>query len=151
MAWHPTIVNIEGYRTNKRTLAMHKEAEKLGGNLVVVQGSYHKGVAASGGTHDEGGVLDYSVRGLIRAQIDKRVKALRRVGFAAWYRPALPGVWGPHIHAVAIGTRDLAPLARLQVLAYKKGLSGLRGGRKDIHAGLHTHPTTFEAYLRSAS
>lgn len=128
------IVTVDGKRTNKRTLVMLHEAEKLGGPLLVTQGSYNKGgVAASGGTHDGGGVLDFSVRGLTMTQINRRIRALRTVGFAAWYRSALPGVWGPHIHAVAGGTRDLAPLARAQWLDYKRGRNGLRGHALDRH------------------
>lgn len=137
-----------GYRTNARTRDMMLEAERLGGNLVVVQGSYHRGVAASAGTHDGGGVLDFSVRGLNQRGINGRVKALRTVGFAAWYRPPLAGVWGPHIHAVAIGTADLAPLARTQVEAYRHGRSGLKGHGPDINAGLHVPFTTWGQYLK---
>ena len=146
----PTIVPLESgrYRTNRRTKKMMLEAEKLGGNLVVTQGSYSRNVSASAGTHDGGGCLDFSVRGLTRGQINRRVKALRTVGFAAWYRPALPGVWGPHIHAVAIGTRDLAPIARRQVTAYRNGRDGLRNNRVDIHRNLGVRPTTWEAYKR---
>lgn len=142
------VVKIERgrFRTNKRTAHMMRAAEKIGGNLVVTQGSYSTGVGASAGTHDRGGVLDFSVRGLSRQQINRRVKALRIVGFAAWYRPALPGVWGPHIHAVAIGTKDMAPLAKAQVVAYKAGRSGLKGGARDIHWGMGVRPTTWEKF-----
>jgi hypothetical protein len=149
MAFTPKIVPVEGgrYRTNLRTRRMMREAEKIGGNLRVTQGSYNRSVAASGGTHDGGGVLDFSVRGLTRPQINRRVKALRTVGFAAWYRPPLPGVWGPHIHAVAIGTRDLSPVARRQVLAYRAGRDGLRGNRVDIHRNLGVpYGRTWEKY-----
>lgn len=143
-------VNIEGTRhvTNRRTERMMDEAERIGGNLVVTQGSYSTAVGASAGTHDGGGVLDFSVRGLSMRQINRRVRALRRVGFAAWYRPALPGVWGPHIHAVAIGTKDLAPIAARQVTAYKLGRDGLRGNGLDRHRGLNVSATTWERYKR---
>lgn len=143
------IVTVDGKRTNKRTAFMLREAERLSGPMLVTQGSYNRGgVAASGGTHDGGGALDLSVRGLSRKQINRRVRALRTVGFAAWYRPALPGVWGPHIHAVAMGTRDLAPLARLQVLDYKRGRSGLRGHGPDMHRKMHVPVQTWEQYKR---
>lgn len=143
------IVTVDGKRTNKRTAVMLREAERIGGPLLVTQGSYNRGgVAASGGTHDGGGALDLSVRGLTRKQINRRVRALRTVGFAAWYRPALPGVWGPHIHAIAMGTRDLSPLARTQVLAYKRGRSGLRGNGPDIHRKMNAPVQTWEQYKR---
>lgn len=141
-------VTIEGTRhvTNRRTERMMNEAERLGGNLVVTQGSYNTSVGASAGTHDGGGAIDISVRGLDRRQIVRRVKALRRVGFAAWYRPELPGTWNAHVHAIAIGTRDLAPIAARQVISYRAGRSGLRGNGPDIHAGLGVKPTTWEKY-----
>lgn len=147
MAWSPTIVDLgNGHRTNARTRDMMLEAERLGGNLVVVQGSYHKGVAASAGTHDGGGVLDFSVNGLNQRGINGRIRALRTVGFAAWYRSPLPGVWGPHMHCVAIGTADLAPLARTQVDAYRNGRNGLKGNGPDPHAGLGIAFTTWGEY-----
>lgn len=143
------IVRIDGHRTNKRTANMVREAEKLGGPLLVTQGSYNAGgVAASGGTHDGGGVLDFSVRGLSMTQINRRVRGLRTVGFAAWYRSPIPGVWGPHIHAVAGGTRDLAPLARLQWVDYKRGRNGLRGHALDRHRGMRVPVQTWEQYKR---
>lgn len=129
------IVYVDGKKTNRRTAVMLREAERIAGaNMPVTQGSYNRGgVAASAGTHDGGGCIDLSVGGLNLKQINRRVKALRTVGFAAWYRSRIPGVWGPHIHAVAIGTKDLAPLARAQVLDYKKGRNGLAGHALDRH------------------
>ena len=146
----PRIVTVDGHRTNLRTAKMIREAERISGaNLLVTQGSYNKGgVAASAGTHDGGGVVDFSVRGLSMRQINRRVRALRTVGFAAWYRSAIPGVWGPHIHAVAMGTRDLAPLARLQVLDYRHGRNGLRGHQLDRHRNMHVPVQTWEQYKR---
>lgn len=142
-------VLVDGKLTNRRTAKMIAEAERLSGNLVVTQGSYNKGgVAASAGTHDGGGVVDFSVRGLTNTQINKRVKALRTVGFAAWHRTAIPGVWGPHIHAVAMGTNDLAPLARLQVVDYKLGRNGLRGHALDPHRGLAVKVQSWETYKK---
>lgn len=142
-----TIVRVGATsRTDARTAEMLAEAERLGGNLPVTQGSYNTSVSASAGTHNGGGALDFSVRGLTRAQINRRVKALREVGFAAWFRPARPGVWGPHIHAIAIGTKDLAPLAKTQVKAYRSGRDGLKGNGVDIHRNLGVAPTTWERY-----
>lgn len=92
----------------------------LGYELTIVQGSYHKGVGASAGTHDGGGVVD-----LAPADWEKKVRALRKVGFAAWYRPARPGVWGAHIHAVLIGNRQLSPSAQGQVIDYRNKRNGL--------------------------
>jgi len=114
----------DGNVVNWRTKAMLLEAEeRLGYKLTVVQGSYNPGgVAASAGTHDGGGAVDLTVYDLKR-----KLKVLKDVGFAAWHRPALPGVWGEHIHAVAIGDRELASLAASQVKGYLEGRDGLGG------------------------
>lgn len=130
----PNIVHVDGKRTNRRTAVMLREAERIAGaNMPVTQGSYNTGVGASAGTHNGGGALDLAVGGLTRRQINRRVRALRTVGFAAWYRSPLPGVWGAHIHAIAIGTKDLASIARSQVGDYKRGRNGLAGHKVDRH------------------
>jgi len=88
------------------------------------QGSYNRGVSASAGTHDGGGVVDIPSTNL------SLLKVLREVGFAAWIRTSAEG-FSPHIHAVAIGDRELAPGARNQVTAYFNGRNGLANGRAD--------------------
>lgn len=144
-------VAFRGYRADSRSVAMIEEAERLAGPLRLTQGSYSGGVAASGGTHNGGGVFDFSVRGLTRTQINRRVKALRRVGFAAWHRLPSEGPWPAHIHAVAVGCDDLASLARVQVEALRDGYSGLgRNGRgsRDRHRGMKLPVITWERYVR---
>lgn len=104
--------------------ALDEVASRLGyepGSLTILQGSYNAGgVSASAGTHDGGGVVDLSP-----ANWEKKVHALRAVGFAAWHRPALPGVWGEHIHAVLIGNEKLSPAAKEQVQQYYNHQDGL--------------------------
>lgn len=120
---------------NARTQAMLAAAEaKLQGRLTIVQGSYRAGAgaAASGDTHDAGGVVDIRTwdlpaQGLTPTQV---VLALRSVGFAAWYRTKAQG-FDPHIHAVAIGDRDLHPSAARQVASYKAARNGLANNRHD--------------------
>lgn len=104
------------------------EAERrLGRPLVLLQGSYNAGrVGASAGTHDGGGAVDIAATDHVRV-----VKVLRRLGFAAWHRPAIPGVWGEHIHAVLIGNARLSPAAQRQVTAYRQGRDGLAGNGPD--------------------
>lgn len=129
---------------NLRTLAMLDHAQTLlaaaGGRVrlrdALMQGSYNAGgVAASFGTHDGGGAVDLSVRD----RVDRRVladeiplllAALRTAGFAAWLRDTgelYPG--SPiHIHAIAVGDRDLSPAARAQIdgpQGYLRGYNGL--------------------------
>lgn len=141
-------VPFRGHRADRRSTRMIEAAEKLSGPLRITQGCYSGGVAASGGTHAGGGAFDFSVRGLTLTQINSRVKALRRVGFAAWHRVPSEGNWGPHIHAIAIGCPDLSAAAKNQVAAYKRGRNGLRSNRPDRHRGLGVEPTTWEQYQK---
>jgi hypothetical protein len=129
-------ITPSGKQLNGRTLLMLNEAEYLlGAQIPITQGGWNKGgVAASAGAHDAGGALDFPPRfsGKTPLQI---VKALRRVGFAAWHRKAIRGLWPEHIHAVALGDRQLAPVAKNQASAYLDGFDGLghlgRGGKDD--------------------
>lgn len=122
-------VTRDGKTLNKRTLDMLERAEaRMGFKVYVVQGSYNTGVGASAGTHDGGGAIDISVRGI---DYKKAVRALRDVGFAAWYRPARAGVWGAHIHAVAIGDAEVSSGAKAQVAEYYAGQDGLAGYNED--------------------
>ncbi len=115
-------ITWRGFRFNNRTVAMVKVAEnRLGRTLTVYQGSYNAGgVSASAGTHDGGGAIDVS-----SSDADKTVRTLRDVGFAAWYRPAIPGLWTAHIHAIALADQDLSSGAQNQVASYRNGRNGL--------------------------
>jgi hypothetical protein len=140
-----------GIVTDARTAAMLTEAQRLAGfNWLYAQGSYNgTAVAQSAGTHAGGGVVDIrTVPMRSRSQKLAAVRALRRVGFAAWLRPYVENLWGEHIHAVAIGCPDLAPAASRQVAAYYQGRDGLAGNRPDPHADLGVKPTTWEAYSK---
>lgn len=107
--------------------ALTKTAERLGYDLTLMQGSYNGGgVAASGGTHDGGGTVDLDPYDQVR-----KVRELRRTGFAAWFRPARSGVWGAHVHAVLIGNARLSPAAADQVAEYLAGFDGLAGDGRD--------------------
>jgi GH25 family lysozyme M1 (1,4-beta-N-acetylmuramidase) len=115
-------------RVDWKTRAALEEAERrLGYRLTVVQGSYNNGkVKASGPTHDGGGVVD-----LLAWDWRRKVAVLREIGFAAWYRPTRPGLWGAHIHAILIEHGRLDPSAAAQVVAYRAGRDGLKGSRAD--------------------
>jgi hypothetical protein len=102
----------------------------------VVQGSYSSAVSASGGTHDRGGALDIHTRTLPRGTVDDAVKALRMAGFAAWSRGRGHDSFDPHIHAIAIGDRELSTAARNQVNEYFAGGDGLVGSSPDPDRGL---------------
>jgi hypothetical protein len=133
-----THVHARGVTLNRYTETLLERAEfiskSLGGpsHIRLSQGSYHKGVAASAGTHDKGGALDVNVSGLSHKQIEALVKSLRTAGFAAWHR--VPPAFGEHIHAVAIGDGDVAGLAASQVQDYFNGRDGLAHHRSDPDA-----------------
>lgn len=114
------------------TIAALKHAEEmLGYELAITQGSYQGSVAASAGTHDKGGALDLSTRGMTSAQKTRVVLCLRRAGFAAWLRKPSQGPWKEHIHAVVIGHPLLAPAAARQVTAYLARRNGLANNGPD--------------------
>lgn len=141
-----------GIVTDRRTADMLEEAaRRFGQPLLFAQGSYRGGATdASGSTHDGGGAVDVRTVPLRggRAEKMRLVRALRLVGFAAWYREATPGLWGEHIHAIAIGCDDLSSGARWQVGQYRDGRDGLVGRRPDPQASLGIKLRTWEAYQR---
>jgi hypothetical protein len=136
-----TLVHVNGWLLNKRTLEMLQHAATLyAGELDitgsgVTQGSYHDNGAASFGTHLGGGAVDISVmrKGtytILKADIPLLLTALRAAGFAAWYRDfneLFPGS-APHIHAIAIADKQLSQPAQDQLTGpwgYFRGFAGL--------------------------
>jgi hypothetical protein len=106
---------------------MLKQAEALSGQTITLsQGSYNSGVSASAGTHDGGGVVD------IASSNSALCQALRKVGFAAWIRTPSQG-FAYHIHACAIGDREMASGAKNQVQSYFDGRNGLAGNGSDTN------------------
>jgi hypothetical protein len=117
-----------GVTLNNRTLWMLQDAEKRagGGKFRLMQGSYNKGgVGASGGTHDGGGAMD-----IAPGNVNAQLKALREAGFAAWYRTPAEG-FPYHIHAIAIGDKEMSPSAAIQIKNYFDGDDGLVGPARD--------------------
>lgn len=122
-------VQVQGVTLNKRTLAAFLTAQarpKTDNDWTIFQGSYHPGVSQSGGTHDGGGAIDVSP-----FNWEQRVHALRAVGFCAWHRPAIPNVWGEHIHAILRGDREMSLAAHEQVVQYDQHTDGLAGHGPD--------------------
>lgn len=126
------IVVVDGKTMDALTMGAIGRAEKiLGRKIPIVQGGLNAGgVAASAGTHDGLGVFDTKAW-----DHDETVIALRAVGFAAWYRPTIPGLWSEHIHAVLIGHGKLAPAAARQVQAYLQRRDGLKSNAIDTDPG----------------
>lgn len=117
-------VTFRGKLLDLATATALREAEaRLGYELTIVQGI--GGATASAGTHTNGRAVDLADWDHVR-----KVRVLRDLGFAAWYRPELPGVWGPHIHAVCIfenrsNTKGIAWAAFAQIAKYDRGEDGL--------------------------
>jgi hypothetical protein len=141
----------DGHTVDERTAAMLRAAShRLGANchLGITQGSYNPGgVGASAGTHDGGGAADLDMGKLCGKRTRRVVRALRIVGFAAWHRTAIPGVWGEHIHAIAISDPDLAPAAQDQVWDYYVHRDGLADNAADAGPRVGFH--TWEQYQRA--
>ncbi|KAA9379214.1 peptidoglycan-binding protein [Microbispora cellulosiformans] len=141
-------VSVGGVVVDTRTRNMLVEAERLlGRDLVLLQGSYNRGGdPTSAGTHDGGGVVDISVERMSSATRVAVVRALRRVGFAAWVRNPDQADWPWHIHAAAINDTDLSSQAQHQIGDYYLGLNGLAGRGPDD--GPKVTIRTWEEYQR---
>jgi hypothetical protein len=139
-----------GWALNKRTAAMVEAAEKLyKSKFAILQGSYNKGgVEGSAGTHDGGGAIDIDVRTKSVAQRVAVVRAMRAVGFAAWLRTPAQGNWPYHVHAIAVGDKDLSRGAATQVAEYHRKRNGLANrGNDDGPPGFYG--MTWELYLKA--
>ncbi len=122
-----------GRTVNVRTQVMLQAAAKeFGGPFSLTQGSYNRGVSASAGTHDGGGVVDISVNNMSTSRRSEAVQCLRRAGFAAWLRTPSQG-FAYHIHCNAIGDREMASVAKEQVQQYFNGQNGLSGHGADTN------------------
>ncbi|WP_371782824.1 peptidoglycan-binding domain-containing protein [Streptosporangium subroseum] len=141
-------VSVGGVVIDTRTRSMLAEAKRLlGRDLVLLQGSYNRGGdPTSAGTHDGGGVVDISVKGMSSATRTAVTRALRSVGFAAWVRSPDQADWPWHIHATAINDTDLSSQAQHQIGDYYLGLNGLAGRGPDD--GPKVTIRTWEEYRR---
>lgn len=117
-----------GVTLDRFTIAAFHAAEKrLGYANRIIQGSYHGGVSASGGTHDGGGAAD-----LVWADIRRKTRAFRGPGCSAGYpREAIPGVWDRHFHLIVLGDDKASPAAKAQMAEYRAGGDGLVGSTPD--------------------
>lgn len=122
----------DGVTLNYRTLEMLTVVDRaLSFSIVLTQGSYNTSVSQSGGTHDGGGALDVRAHNLTSSQRESVVYQLRKAGFAAWLRTPAQGDWPYHIHAIAVGDRELSPAAADQVADYYAGRNGLASNAPD--------------------
>lgn len=126
------VIVFRGVKLDRRTAKMIQWAEKKAGfEFPITQGSYSTSVDASAGTHSQGGAADFSVKGLTKMDAGIMLLALKKAGFAAWHRVPAQGFSSEHIHAIAIGCPDLAPVAARQVVSYDKAKDGLKSNEDD--------------------
>ena len=122
----------DGVTLNYRTLEMLTIVDRaLSFPIVLTQGSYTSATPQSGGTHDGGGAMDIRAITLTSAQRKTVETELRRVGFAAWIRDPSQGDWPWHIHAIAVGDKELSDAAKAQVVAYNNNRNGLKNNGPD--------------------
>jgi hypothetical protein len=145
-------VHFRGVTMNVRTKAMLLKAEAIAHKMGVPvpfqisQGSYSHSVSASAGTHNGGGALDIRDVMYGRSTQLKMVKALRMAGFAGWSRGHGDGM-PQHIHAIAIGDKQMSSAARAQVTDYFNGRNGLANHGKDGDAAVgRPYPAWAAAY-----
>jgi hypothetical protein len=103
-----------------------------GVTLLPAQGSWSNG-SLSAGTHTGAGAIDVRTVMLTDTQRRAVVRALKRAGLVAWFRPYN---WdgrggGQHVHVLDKDTTGMAAGARAQVVAYQNGRNGLRSNRPD--------------------
>ena len=120
------LVEWRGVSLDRRTVAQLEWAEQRSGVKVLPsQGSNRPATSYSGSTHSgRSGAVDVRVSHLTPGQRRRLVHALKDAGMACWYRPPSTA-WGPHVHALSIGSRYLSDSAKWQVAAYLERRSGL--------------------------
>lgn len=129
-------VKYQGKTLNRGTLAIFtamntilQQSPRYGRekeNVTLVQGSYNGTVSASAGTHNGGGAYD-----ITNFNYKNRVKVLRILGTATWYRPTIKNLWSAHIHGIVCGDGSASKGALGQVTAYYNGRNGLANNAKD--------------------
>lgn len=137
-------VEVDGHQLNRRTQVMIENAERMlagRARFRITKGSYEHTDERGAHPHQGGGVVDLEVLAEGSEQIEPAVFALRRAGFAAWYRAEREQ---PHVHAVAIGDHELSPSATWQVRAYFRGRDGRTRSAPDPHSRL---PATLPDWL----
>jgi hypothetical protein len=128
-----TTLNGITFRAGRRTAAhlawTDEQLAAKGKTLRILQPPYNSNVPASKGTHDFDGVVDVEVQGMAWEDAQTELRAL---GWAAWFRPYTPGLWGAHIHMVSLGCPGpVGVYVPGQVSDYYARLSGLKGHAAD--------------------
>jgi hypothetical protein len=121
-------ISWRGATVDRKTVELLKIAERrLDYEVDVIKGhSVSTTTGVSSTTHNKGGVCDIKP-----FDHERKVKVLRDLGCAAWFRDAIPGLWEEHIHFVVIRHGNLDPAAARQVESYLRGRDGLKGDNID--------------------
>lgn len=133
---------------DRRTAAaLHVAEERLGYNLTVIKGHDVAGTGSvSSTTHNGTGVVDLSP-----FDAKRKVRILDEIGFAAYHRKAIPGLWPEHIHAILRGLdHGLDPSAQRQVedwLDIKDGLASHGPDPEPWRPDPIPHPFSYKAWL----
>jgi hypothetical protein len=113
------------------TLAKVRYAEaQLGFTFTIIQGSYRAAdpLNRSGGTHDDGGVIDLRSWDIPKSiGIKKMLTVLRESGLICWKRNAAQGFPDNEIHCIDYGNPAISPAAHAQVVSWRNGGNGLTG------------------------
>ena len=126
---------LDGQKVSVRTTVMLRALRlSLPRNirLRILKGSYIENIENGAHPHKGGGAVDLACPSDKKKQ-DTLIKALREHGFAAWIREREEG---KHIHAVAIGDRELSAAAAWQVKAFFRSENGRTHCGADPHAHL---------------
>jgi len=156
----PTVFYFRGIYTDAKTYAALKEVARIVGDDIYLQpikgcGSFQGhtvtcdgktftlgSTAASASTHTGEGAVDIDCSALSDAQARRVETAMRKVGFAAWFRPKYSPYtgnaygWQRHCHGLLIGTA-LSGSALTQVTAYINGWDGLAVAHRDTGTRLY--------------
>ena len=127
------IVTWDGvHKVDQRTYTYLKAVErKTKMKIQLAQGSYNRGVEASKGTHDMGGVVDVSTAGLSPKQRVKLMHGLKVKGGFGWFRHGPVWVGNEHIHVGLRKHKNLAWIAARQEIAYDNRRNGLADNAAD--------------------
>jgi GH25 family lysozyme M1 (1,4-beta-N-acetylmuramidase) len=113
------------------TLAKVRYAEaQLGFTFTIIQGSYRAAdpLNRSGGTHDDGGVIDLRSWDIPKSiGIKKMLTVLRESGLICWKRNAAQGFPDNEVHCIDYGNPAISPAAHAQVVSWRNGGNGLTG------------------------
>lgn len=109
--------------------AIRVAEQRLGYELTILQGI--GGAAASKGAHLDGRGVDLTTH-----DAANKLRVLKDIGFAIYFRETLPGVWEEHLHGMLVfesrtNTRGIAPVGFRQINSFDRRRDGLAADGPD--------------------